>query len=72
MLQTMLNLKEALDTGSMYTYGETLTKIRNLVSVEQPAVACECLIEVGLLPYMLEFLKERFYHEHLILKEAIW
>ena len=68
----MLSLKNDLDTGSTYTYGSTLTKLRNLVSVEDPAFPCKTLIEVGLLPYILEFLKPTFMHEHLVLKEAIW
>lgn len=68
----MKKLREELDRGNLNTYPATVTKIRNLVSESNNKLEIEEMFNAGLEPYLLEFLKDKFIHESLVQKEAIW
>lgn len=68
----MKKLREELDHGNLNTYPATVTKIRNLVSESNNKLEIEEMFNAGLEPYLLEFLKDKFIHESLVQKEAIW
>lgn len=68
----MKQLKNELDTGNLNTYPVTVAKLRNLVSDQENKFEIEEMFKAGLEPYILEFLKDKFMHETLVQREAVW